>query len=549
MGNATDILKILLVEDNPADARFLKIALEEEMPGRFELVHETRLGEAVQTFDQGEFDLVLLDLSLPDETGFATFHRMSQAAADAPIVVMTGLDDEAMARKALQAGAQDYLVKGQVQRQALLKALRFALERHQSRRSSLEELEQWALKDSFTGLLNRRGLQKAFLEEIAAPDFTGSNLFALLVGLDNFKAVLDTFGRASGDTVLRETAKKIKACLPPKAQAAWLQGDEFLILLPGTRADEAAFTAEKIRSTIAESPVPWSSEAIHLSCGVGAVLVPQTVSTLNELLSHTHFVLAQSKAGSKNKISYSWDFGGSGAEIPETSLRGGTEEAVSSRFFVSSQPIYRLSDNRQTGLEFFIRTNFPGFEKPRDFFRLCLQTNIVSLMDYQSFRVCADFSRSTPAHLNCHFNLFPRTLADIPVSLLLECLSGTRPYPHFCVEVNEERIMGDPAYLVTPLQELKRAGVKIALDEVGFGHSSMESLLLLEPNIIKVAKTFVKDIEKSRPKARALKRFLKVAESLGAEVIVEGIQRESELEALRDLGVPYGQGSAWDRMA
>ncbi len=170
-------------------------------------------------------------------------------------------------------------------------------------------------------------------------------------------------------------------------------------------------------------------------------------------------------------------------------------------------------------------------------------------MDYQSFRVCTASAQSVEGHLNCHFNLFPRTLVDIPLSDLLDCLSGTRPLGNFCLEISEERIGGDPSFLREPLLELKKAGVRIALEEVGFGHSSLESLLLLEPDVIKVAEGFTKGVEKSPAKMRSMERFLKMAAGWGAEVIVEGIQSLPELEALRGLGVPYGQGTAWNATA
>ncbi len=313
MNSVTDTLRILLVEDNPGDARFLKIALEEELSERFEMIHETRLEEALQTLGEAEFDMVLLDLSLPDETGLETFRRIASVSTDTPIVVLTGLNDEETARKALQGGAQDYLVKGQFQRGSLLRAVRFSLERHKSRRNSLEHLEQWALQDSLTGLLNRRGLQKIFLEEIDSPDFDGSNFFALLVGLDNFKPLLDVFGRPAGEFILRECAQQLKASVPPGTPLGWLQGDEFLVLLPRTGADKAAALAEKMRASISGAPIPWSSETLRVSCSVGAVMVPETVSTLNELLNHAHFTLSQSKSGTKNKVSYSW---GSQGEAP-----------------------------------------------------------------------------------------------------------------------------------------------------------------------------------------------------------------------------------------
>jgi sigma-B regulation protein RsbU (phosphoserine phosphatase) len=122
-------VRILLVEDNPGDARLLRFTLQEAQSLRFELVHTARLSEALDALRAGPADVVLLDLSLPDAHGMETVTRMLQAAPDVPIIVLTGLTDERVAIAAVQAGAQDYLVKGTVDGGTLARAIRYAMER------------------------------------------------------------------------------------------------------------------------------------------------------------------------------------------------------------------------------------------------------------------------------------------------------------------------------------------------------------------------------------------------------------------------------------
>lgn len=132
-------LKILLVEDNPADVRLLREYLSDSPTLRFELEGVESLAAALQTVQQQCFDLVLVDLSLPDCRGLATFQRLRQAAPNTAIVVLSGLDDEGLAISAVREGAQDYLVKGRIEPYLLTRALRYAVERHRFER---------ALKDS-----------------------------------------------------------------------------------------------------------------------------------------------------------------------------------------------------------------------------------------------------------------------------------------------------------------------------------------------------------------------------------------------------------------
>ena len=125
-------ISVLLVEDNPGDARLLRELLQETGSSQFELVHAERFSEAMTRLSERRFDVVLLDLSLPDAHGLDTISRLGSHAEGTPIVILTGLNDEEIAIRALQQGAQDYLVKGQADGQLLARALRYAIERHKA---------------------------------------------------------------------------------------------------------------------------------------------------------------------------------------------------------------------------------------------------------------------------------------------------------------------------------------------------------------------------------------------------------------------------------
>ena len=143
-------LQVLLVEDNAGDARLLREMFSTERPGSFELTHLLRMSEAVIHLAKGGTDVVLLDMGLPDGHGLDTVRRAHAAAPGVPVIVLTGLDDEALAAEAMKEGAQDYLIKGQIENRALPRALRHAIERHrmQTETSEIKKL-QLQLKDDF----------------------------------------------------------------------------------------------------------------------------------------------------------------------------------------------------------------------------------------------------------------------------------------------------------------------------------------------------------------------------------------------------------------
>src|ERR1700727_3163940 len=143
-------LQVLLVEDNAGDVRLLREMFSKERPGSFELSHCLRMGEAERHLSKGGVDIVLLDMGLPDGHGLDTVRRAHAAAPGVPMIVLTGLDDEALAAEAMKEGAQDYLIKGQIENRALPRALRHAIERHRMQtETDLIRLQQIQLKDEF----------------------------------------------------------------------------------------------------------------------------------------------------------------------------------------------------------------------------------------------------------------------------------------------------------------------------------------------------------------------------------------------------------------
>ncbi|HTB66641.1 MAG TPA: ATP-binding protein [Steroidobacteraceae bacterium] len=143
-------LQVLLVEDNAGDARLLHEMFRKEKAGSFALTHLLRMTEAVAHLEKGGVDILLLDMGLPDGHGLDTVRRAQAAAPNVPVIVLTGLNDEALAAQAMREGAQDYLIKGQIESRALPRALRHAIERHRMQQEAeLIRVNQLQFKDKF----------------------------------------------------------------------------------------------------------------------------------------------------------------------------------------------------------------------------------------------------------------------------------------------------------------------------------------------------------------------------------------------------------------
>lgn len=140
--DSTKILKVLLVEDSPSDARLLEEVLKESKTTKFEITRASRISEAKKCLEEIKFDIALLDLSLPDGCGIDTFRKIKGIKPNLPIVLLTGLDDETLAIQCVQEGAQDYLVKGQTNNKILLKSIRYAIERYNKTSKETERKDE-----------------------------------------------------------------------------------------------------------------------------------------------------------------------------------------------------------------------------------------------------------------------------------------------------------------------------------------------------------------------------------------------------------------------
>src|SRR5688572_2194459 len=123
-------IKVLLIEDNPTDARLLRLFLGESTTSQFEITHVDRLTQGMERLSEGRFDVILSDLLLPDSQGIETFEWLEAHVQDIPIIVLSGSDDETLAVRAVREGAQDYLVKGRIDAHVLVRSITYAIERH-----------------------------------------------------------------------------------------------------------------------------------------------------------------------------------------------------------------------------------------------------------------------------------------------------------------------------------------------------------------------------------------------------------------------------------
>ena len=220
-----DNIRILLVEDNPGDSRLVKELLAPlEDVGEITVVE--RIRDCIRFVEEDLVDLVILDLSLPDSTDLSGFQRLRAHSPDLPIIILSGVTERETAKLAVQSGAHDYLIKGELEGNLLRHAVQFTVLRHTFR----SELSELSLRDPLTGLHNRRGFKLLADQSLRLARRNGRNSVLLLADMDDLKRINDTHGHAQGDLALQASARAFADALRDSDIIARFGGDEFVAL-------------------------------------------------------------------------------------------------------------------------------------------------------------------------------------------------------------------------------------------------------------------------------------------------------------------------------
>lgn len=578
-------LRILVVEDDLDCVSILENMFQKSTDNASHTVISAQtLNAAQKLLKETTFDLVLLDLNLPDSHGMETLTTLYEMCPDQMFVVITGCDDEELRQKIIQKGARDYFVKGKHDESTLYQLIQSGLIQNkleqnleitqkelETRLEDLSEVAEGmnslqkeigekeleieqakqkarvqAFTDPVTYLYNRKGLQQVVVQELSNLKRINYNACVFLINIDNFHVINDKFGRSVGDIVLREVSKRIKRALRATDRIARLGSDEFMVLLPNIRIGEGVKVAEKLRLFVAHDPIIISSgEQIALTMSIAMTELTEHIATVDELLIELTPAIKRSRKLGHNRVSLA---------IQEYENPEDTEDIIygiiaqlkkGELFYPVKHAIVRLADEKIIGYELLSRFSGSVFQAPADFFRICIENNILTKVDRQCFQMCLNKAREVAKEHRKHINLYPSTIIDIPMEQLLHEFSQFNEKKNFCIEISEQQIIGDPAYLLEPVQAFKDAGIIIAIDDVGFGQSCLESLVILEPDVMKIDKCRIMGLANSSVLKRQVARFVSIADALNIEVIAEGIETKADCDALKTLGVQYGQGYYW----
>jgi two-component system cell cycle response regulator len=294
--------RILLIEDNPADIRIIQALLADVKSSNLDLIFADRLSEGLDRIKSQNIDAILLDLSLPDSQGLKTFSLLRSRAQNIPILLLTGLPDEELAIQAVREGAQDYLVKDQVDGNLLVRAVNYAIERQRlisQLEKAREEAQRLTLIDDLTGLYNRRGFFTLSEQQWKLADRKNKKLVLLYCDLDNLKTINDNYGHLMGDQALITVAQLLKSTFRESDIIARMGGDEFAIL-----AIEAETNGDRMINRLNEKLDELSeSDDLHLPISLSSGYAhydPEQPGSIEEVLGEADLQMYAQKDGKKD---------------------------------------------------------------------------------------------------------------------------------------------------------------------------------------------------------------------------------------------------------
>ncbi|MDP3073853.1 MAG: GGDEF domain-containing response regulator [Opitutaceae bacterium] len=290
--------RILLIDDDRLQHRLLQAHFQTFKTGLYTLDGASTYEDGLAKLRSGAYAACLLDYQLGERDGLQLIRDAVAAGCRTPIIFLTAETADDIDLAAMNAGALDYLVKGEITPRMVERSLRYALKLA----DSLEALRQLATRDELTGLLNRRELDRVLAEECERDLRFGHEFALIMLDVDHFKAVNDRHGHPAGDAVLKEVARRLTAEIRTVDRAARFGGEEFAVVVTESDAATALEIARRICATIAREPVGLpSGEKLSVTISAGVAALPRDSRTDGALIAAADKALYAAKQRGRNR--------------------------------------------------------------------------------------------------------------------------------------------------------------------------------------------------------------------------------------------------------
>ncbi|MEL6470428.1 MAG: EAL domain-containing protein [Cyanobacteria bacterium J06623_4] len=567
--------RVLVVDDTPTNLLVLDKLLTR---AGYEVTRASSGLIAIEMAITIRPDVILLDIMMPHMDGYevCTRLRAHTATADIPIIFLTALDAPLDKVQAFSYGAADYVTKPFQPEEVLVRLrnqlnLQVAQQQQQQRNSELEsrvqertqllelahnQLLEVALTDRLTRLPNRLSFVKRLSKAMAQARLYRDRAFAVMfLDCDRFKRVNDSLGHRIGDQLLKGLARRlvrIEQGHPAIDMVARFGGDEFAILLSGVADREAVVAiADAVLQSLAR-PFLLAGNNIFIDASIGLVWGESTYVAAENMLRDADVAMYKAKDCSQRR--YCWfesDMHSRAVHLLqlETDMRLALERK---EFELHYQPIVSLETMKIVGFEALVRWQHPtkGLIPPNEFIRFAEETGLIVELGTQVLEIaCRNIARwesqgvideemTVSVNMAAEQLLQPDILEQ--VKNILEA-SGVAPY-RLRLELTERSIISNHNAVDELLRAFQKTGIQLSIDDFGTGYSSLSYLHTLPVNCLKVDRSFVHPITHEESSLGIVPLIINMAETMGMQVIAEGVENITQLRQLQQLGCKYGQG-------
>jgi diguanylate cyclase (GGDEF)-like protein len=416
-------------------------------------------------------------------------------------------------------------------------------------RGAEQEAFRRSQKDDLTGLVNRESFIKRLRTSLTRAAVPGEMVAVLLIDLDHFNVVNDSLGHASGDTLIEAVSHRVTAGLRPGDTLARFGGDEFVVLMRGLgNANQATLGAQRIQSQLLK-PFRVSGHDVQVTASIGVAAADDPDTDADVLIQRADAAMGTAKAQGRERVV---SFEPSMLEAAVARLR--TEEElrtalVAGQLRVFYQPIVDLNSGHTTSAEALVRWIHPGrgLVTPAEFIPISEATGLIEEIGaWVIGEACAQAAewRDAGNPIQVSVNIASRQLEDPNLLTIVDAaLEQHDLEPEWlAVELTETTATSNSDIVSATLHGLSERGVTIAIDDFGKGYSSLFFLKNLPVHLVKIDRAFVEGIDRSGDDYAVMAAIIRLVQTLGKQVVAEGVETEQQLELLRDLGCDFAQG-------
>ena len=539
---------VVLADDDPSIRLMIRHVLESE---EFDIVEAADGIEAIKAVEKHHPALVLLDAVMPGIDGFTTCKQIKDKGhTDVPVMMITGLDDDASVERAYDVGAIDFITK----------PIKWAVLKHRvksvvSTVVAERKVELLAYRDTLTNLPNRLLFADRLEHSIDRSARHRESLALLLVDMDDFKLVNDSFGHDAGDKLIKAVGDLLSRSLRRADTVARLGGDEFAVIVENIDGVDDAISIADNLSTVLEHNVRLDDQETFTGASIGIAIYPDDGEDARTLLKNADTALFRAKENGRHCFQfYKPEMSVTAMERLEleNSLRKALDE---DQFVVYYQPTIDIHKNEIVSVEALLRWEHPdkGIIKPIDFISLAEDCGLIVPIGEKLVRTAARQLKAWKdeglENQNVSINIAPRQFRDMDIlALFKEVIHENALEPsNFTIEITESALIDNVGEVEKVLNILSGMGVTIALDDFGTGFASLAYLKDFPVDIVKIDRIFIAGTPDSREDTAIVEAIAGLTRGLKLRLLAEGIENDRQLQMLKGLGCQLAQGYYWSK--